>query len=80
MDKLLMTNYLIILKGTTEVYVHGTIESSNSDVRETLKDGLNDTLSCQARTYDKMTEYGWYPTNNIDSNTIQETLNQVKNS
>ena len=41
-DQLIMDNYLLILKSTVEVYVHGTLESSNNDVRKTLKDNLND--------------------------------------
>ena len=39
-DQLLMDNYLLILKSTMEVYVHGTLESSNEEIRELLKEGL----------------------------------------
>ena len=52
-DKLIMDNYLLVLKSTVEVYVHGTLESSNNDVRELLKSGLDDTLRHQADTYDE---------------------------
>lgn len=79
-DELLMNNYLILLKGTTEVYVHGTLESSNEDVREDLKTCLNQILSLQANTYDEMVKCGWYPTTNIDTNTIMQTLNKVQNN
>ena len=79
-DQLIMDNYLLILKSTVEVYVHGTLESSNNDVRTTLKDNLNNIMSCQARTYDKMTTYGWYPVNNVDTSIISQTLNKVKSS
>lgn len=79
-NETLMNNYLFVLKGTTEVYVHGTLESSNPDIRQELKEYLNQILSLQANTYDIMSEYGWYPVNNIDTNTILETLNKVKNS
>lgn len=78
-DQTLMDNYLLILKSTVEVYVHGTLESSNSDVRELLKESLNDTLSMQADTYDKMTEYGWYPVNNVETNQINQTLTKLQN-
>ena len=77
-DKLIMENYLLVLKSDVEVYVHGTLESSNSDVRNTLKDNLNEIMTCQANTYDEMAKYGWYPINNVDVNTIQMTLNKVK--
>ena len=76
-DQLIMDNYLLILKSTVEVYVHGTLESSNNDVRMNLKDNLNEIMTCQARTYDEMTKYGWYPVNNVDTSTITQTLNKV---
>lgn len=78
-DKILMDNYLLILKSTVEVYVHGTLESSNSDVRNLLKYGLDRTMTNQANTYDEMTKYGWYSVNNIDDNEISKTLTKVKN-
>lgn len=77
-DQLLMDNYLLILKSTNEVYVHGTLESSNKDVRELLKSGLDAILTHQANTYDKMTEYGWYTINNVESATISQTLNTIQ--
>ena len=79
-DRLLMDNYLLILKSTIEVYVHGTLESSNQDIRELLKSGLDETLTAQANTYDLMTRYGWYNVQNVESTTINQTLNKVQNS
>ena len=79
-DKLIMENYLLVLKSTVEVYVHGTLESSNNDVRERLKQSLNDILTSQANTYDEMTKYGWYKVNNIEASTINETINKIKNN
>ena len=79
-DQLLMDNYLLLLKATTEVYVHGTLESTNSDIREELKNSLNQILSLQANTYDEMTKCGWYPTTNVETNQIIQTLNKVKTS
>lgn len=79
-DQMLMDNYLLVLKSTVEVYVHGTLESSNNDVRELLKESLNDTLSMQADTYDKMTENGWYQVNNVEANQINQTLTKLQNS
>ena len=76
-DQLLINNYLILLKGTTEVYVHGTLESTNQDIREDLKSCLNQILSLQANVYDEMVKYGWYPTNNIEVKTIRQTLNKL---
>lgn len=79
-DKLLMDNYLLILKSTVEVYVHGTLESSNEDIKSLLKEGLDETMKQQARTYDEMTKNGWYTVNNIDKQEIQKTLNKIQNN
>lgn len=76
-DQVLMDNYLMILKSTIEVYVHGTLESSNNDVRKLLKKGLDETLEHQANTYDKMTEYEWYIVDNINCDCIESTLNNL---
>ena len=35
-DKLIMESILLLLKSTVEVYVHGTLESSNKIVHDTL--------------------------------------------
>ena len=79
-DQLLMDNYLLVLKSTMEVYVHGTLESSNEDIRQLLKDGLNNTQTNQANTYDEMTKYGWYNVKDIEKTTIKETLSKVLNN
>ena len=79
-DQILMDNYLLILKSTVEVYVHGTLESSNQEIRELLNNNLNETLQSQASTYDEMTKYGWYNTNNVETAKISETLNKIQNN
>ena len=77
-DQILMDNYLLLLKSSVEVYVHGTLESSNEDVRNTLKESLDNIMTMQADTYDKMTEYDWYQVNNVEMTQIQETLNKLQ--
>ena len=66
-DQVLMDNYLLLLKSTVEVYVHGTLESANEKVRNLLKKNLNDTITMQNTTYDEMTNFGWYEVENIIS-------------
>lgn len=78
-NQLIFENYLLVLKSTVEVYVHGTLESSNANVRDILKKSLNNIMSMQANTYDLMKENGWYQINNIDQNTINETLMKLEN-
>ena len=77
-DQILMENYLLVLKSTVEVYVHGTLESSNNDIRKVLKKGLDETMLNQANTYDEMTNYGWYKVKNVDSKTINSTYSKLK--
>ena len=77
-DEMLLNNYLLLLKSTTEVYVHGTLESSNEDVREVLHDYLHETLSNQAKVYTLMSQNGFYNETNVESNIISQTLNKLK--
>ena len=76
-DQLLMANYLLVLKSTIEVYVHGTLESSNKNVRKLLNQCLNDTLEHQANTYDLMTECGWYKVNNVKCSAINQVITKL---
>ena len=77
-NQLILDNYLLLLKSTVEVFIHGTLESSNEDVRNLLKTSLNEILTSQSNTYDLMTDYGFYNINNIDSNEISNTLNNIE--
>ena len=36
-DKIIMENMLLLLKSTVEVYVHGSLESTNKIVHNALK-------------------------------------------
>lgn len=76
-NQTIMENYLLVLKSTVEVYVHGTLESSNNRVRNLLKTNLNEIMSSQANTYDLMTKYGWYTVSNVETTEISETLNKL---
>ena len=76
-DKLLLENYLLILKATTEVYVHGTLESANDDVRDILKLGLDETLKHQSRVYNEMVSYDYYIVDNINPSVIENTLKSI---
>ena len=76
-DQTLLDNYLLILKSTVEVYVHGTLESSNDKIRNHLKKCLNNTLEMQANTYDKMVDFSWYDVCNISSDKITKTLQKI---
>lgn len=77
-NQIILDEYLLILKSTVEVYVHGTLESSNKDIKELLENSLISILKSQEDTYNMMISYGYYNVKNIDSNTIKTTLNEIK--
>ena len=76
-DQLLMDNYLLVLKSTVEVYVHGTLESVNDPVRKVLADHLKETMTMQKTTYKEMTNRGWYTIENISSKEIQKVYQKA---
>lgn len=78
-NELIFNNYLMLLKGVVEVYIHGTLESSNEEVRDTLKTSLNDILNSQKDTYNIMVDNNWYQVNNIKTNVIDQTYKKVTN-
>ena len=43
-DKCIMENLLLTEKGVCDLYVHGTIESSTTNVHQTFNQALNDSL------------------------------------
>ena len=73
----IMTNYLSILKSNVEVYIYGTIESSNKNNKDNLKYGLDQTLLSQERTYNEMVSNSWYQINNVECKDIIKVFNKV---
>lgn len=78
-DKLLMEEMLLLLKSTTEVFVHGSLESSTKAVHNVLKNSLDEIIKLQNNLYLKMTEYGWYTIENIEPKKIRQTLKKLEN-
>lgn len=77
-DRLLCDNMLLLLKSTVEVYVHGSLESSNKPVHNTLKNNLDEIIKMQDDLYNKMTENGWYVVSNIGAKEVQKSLKKLK--
>ena len=73
-DRDLMENMLMLEKGACELFMHGTIESSSTDVHQTFNTSLNASLRLQDEIYSKMQSKGWYPTEQVQ----QCRLNEVK--
>jgi len=77
-DQVLLNSYLLLLKSTVEVYVHGTLESCNKKVHNLLNKSLDNTLSMQNTTFNLMTDYGWYEIDNVKKDIINNTINKIK--
>ncbi len=77
-SKDIFMSYLLMLKGTVEVYIHGTIESANVISRDTLSNGLDETLRFQGNLFDKMTELGYYPIENTDASKINKVIKKLE--
>ena len=79
-DQLLLNSYLLLLKSTVEVYVHGSLESSNKKVHNLLKELLSDTIKMQHLTYKEMESYGYYNTENVKQDVIEKTINKLNSN
>jgi len=75
-DKCIMENLLLTEKGVCDLYVHGTIESSTTNVHQTFNQALNDSLCLQDDIYKQMSARGWYQTEQAEQQKIQKVKNQ----
>ena len=73
-DRDLMENMLLLEKGACDLMMHGTVESSSPDVHHAFSCSLNTSLQLQEQIYDKMQQKGWYPTQQVEG----QKINQVR--
>ena len=71
-DQNLMENLLILEKSGCDMYLHGTIESSSSQVQQSFKSALNDSLNMQEKIYSEMSAKGWYLPDCAEQSKMQE--------
>lgn len=69
-DKTMMSTVLGNVKGMCDLMMHGTIESATPNVHATFKCALNDMLVMQNQIYSKMSEKGWYPAEQAETQKI----------
>lgn len=79
-DKCIMNNILLATKGVCDLYMHGTLESGTMNVHQTFKTALDDSLSMQDNLYKKMSEKGWYPTEQAPQQQIEKVKQKFANS
>ena len=70
-DRNLMETLLLLEKGVCNLYMHGTIESSTTNVNKAFGDALGESLGMQGTVYYKMAAKGWYQTTAAEQNKIQ---------
>ena len=71
-DKTILPTILCNVKGACDLMMHGSIESSTPNVHSTFKTVLNDPLDVQNQIYSKMSEKGWYPTQSVEQQKIDQ--------
>ncbi len=73
-DQAIMENILLTTKGVCDLYMHGTIESATQNVQQAFDSALSDSLCMQSDVYQKMSEKGWYASQQAD----QQQIDQVR--
>ncbi len=71
-DKTMMSTVLGNVKGVCDLMMHGTIESATPNVHATFKCALNDMLVMQNTIYAKMSEKGWYPAEQAETQKVEQ--------
>lgn len=75
-EKCTMENLLLTTKGVCDLYLHGTIESSTSNVHQTFDSALNQSLNMQDKIYKSMSQKGWYQQQQAEAEKITKVKNQ----
>lgn len=73
-DELIMTNILNLVKGASDMLMHGAIEASCPKVNAAFKQALAANLALQHEVFDAMKQKGWYQ---IPQET-QQNIDKVK--
>ncbi len=71
-DKEIMENLLLTTKGVCDLYLHGSIESATPTVHQAFHSALDSAICMQNDIYQKMSEHGWYTTQQAQPQSIQQ--------
>ncbi len=72
-DKTIMHTILTNIKSSCDLMLHGSIESVTPKVHNAFKSALNETLDIQKQVYSEMNQKGWYPTQQVEQQKIDQT-------
>ncbi|MDD4774349.1 MAG: spore coat protein [Eubacteriales bacterium] len=73
-DKTIMHTILTNIKSSADLMLHGSIESSTPKVHNAFKTALNDVIDTQNCIYNEMSQKGWYQTQQVE----QQKIDQAK--
>lgn len=71
-DKALMEDLLTTVKSQCDLFLHATVESSTPNIHDIFNNALFECLRMQNEIYNKMSENGWYPKQNVEMQKIQQ--------
>lgn len=77
MDKYVLEDILILTKSLATLYMNGTIESSNKDVRKFMENGLDKTLELQEKIYNTLVEDGFYQVSNVKKSEVDKLYTKL---
>lgn len=71
-DKCIMENLLLTTKGVIDLYMHGAIESSTTNVHQAFATAFEDALAMNNTIYQQMSSKGWYQMEAVPQQKIQQ--------
>ena len=80
MDRDLMEDELLVIKGVCDLYMHGALESTTAEVHQAFQDALETSLNIQNKMYNLMAEKGWYKTNTAEQAKIDAAKQKFQNA
>ena len=72
-DKCIMEGLLLGAKSVCDLYMHGAVESSTANVRQSFSRAFDDALNMGDSIYQQMTAKGWYQVEAAPQQKIQQT-------
>lgn len=79
-DRNIIENILLTTKGACDLYMHGAVESNTANVNAAFNSALKDTLNMQSGLYQKMAAKGWYPTQQVEQQKIDQVRQKFSNA
>lgn len=76
-NKVILENILTLTKSLNTLYLNGTIEASNKEVRKLMEKGLQESLSMQEEIYQMMVNDGYYQVCNVNPTEIEKLYTKL---